>query len=339
MSSPDSLNGKQTRTASINRVIPRIFKHVGATLPNEAGIVLDRYQGSYQPGLISPHYLIIVNNWLFYRLGFIFKSTISSRNPVILMDIMSDLSVKAGMRIELSQAGCLNANCLTCNLRELCVPGGISRAELEQLDSIVATRRRIEKGATLFNSGDSFKAFFAVRTGFFKTCINTSDGRNQITGFQVPGELLGLDGFDAKHHNVDAVALEDSVVCVLPYLELERIANEFPPLQHQIHRVMSREIVRDQGVMLLLGSMKAEERVAAFLLNLSERFKRLGYSADEFILRMTRHEIGSYLGLKLETVSRAFSRLQEQGLVEAHGKSVKLLAPDSLRQIVHSGDH
>lgn len=233
----------------------------------------------------------------------------------------------------------LKAACATCSLRELCVPGGISSEDLEKLDSIVAMRRRVKKGTTLFRAGDEFKSLYAVRSGFFKTCISANDGRDQITGFQAPGEILGLDGVATEHHGVHALALEDSEVCILPYVDLERIARSFPPLQHQLHRVMSRELVREHGVMLLLGSMKAEERVAAFLLNLSERFKRLGYSADEFILRMTRQEIGSFLGLKLETVSRTFSRFQEKGYIEAHGKSVKLLQVDSLKQMVNSGEH
>lgn len=228
----------------------------------------------------------------------------------------------------------LKAACASCSLRELCVPGGISSKDLEELDAIVAMRRRVKKGSALFNAGDSFNALFAVRSGFFKTCISANDGRDQITGFQAPGELLGLDGVASEHHGVAAIALEDSEVCILPYAELERIARNFAPLQHQLHRVMSRELVREHGVMLLLGSMKAEERVAAFLLNISERYKRLGYSAEEFILRMTRQEIGSYLGLKLETVSRTFSKFHEQELIEAHGKSIKLLQIDTLRQMV-----
>lgn len=238
-----------------------------------------------------------------------------------------------------SQLQDLKAACASCSLRELCVPGGISSQELQQLESIVAMRRRVGKGHNLFHAGESFRSLYAVRSGFFKTCVIANDGRDQITGFQAPGELLGLDGVASEVHNVDAVALEDSEVCILPYADLERIARDFPPLQHQLHRVMSRELVRDHGVMLLLGTMKAEERVAAFLINISERYKRLGYSADEFILRMTRQEIGSYLGLKLETVSRSFSKFQEQGLIEAHGKSIKLLDIDALKQMLNHGNN
>jgi CRP/FNR family transcriptional regulator len=228
----------------------------------------------------------------------------------------------------------LKAACATCNLRELCVPGGIPAAELVKLDALVAMRKRVKRGETLFNAGDEFRSLFAVRTGFFKTRITSNDGRDQITGFQVPGELLGFDGVATEQHGVDAIALEDSDVCILPYAELERIARDFQPLQHQLHRVMSREIVRENNVMLLLGTMKAEERVAAFLLNLSERYRHLGYAASEFVLRMTRQEIGSYLGLKLETVSRSFSKFQEQGIIEAQGKHIKLLDMDALRHMI-----
>lgn len=237
---------------------------------------------------------------------------------------------------KLLSGGSLAAACSTCSLRELCVPGGIPVSELEKLDALVAMRRRVKRGETLFNVGDEFRALYAVRSGFFKTRITSSDGRDQITGFQVPGELLGFEGVATEQHGVDAIALEDSEVCILPYGELERIARDFQPLQHQLHRVMSREIMREHNVMLLLGTMKAEERVAAFLLNLSERYRHLGYSSNEFILRMTRQEIGSYLGLKLETVSRAFSKFQEQGVIEAQGKKIRLLDMEQLRKLVSS---
>lgn len=226
--------------------------------------------------------------------------------------------------------------CATCSLRALCVPGGIPAAELSKLDSLVSMRKRIKRGGYVFHVGDDFNALYAVRAGFFKTRITSTDGRDQITGFQVPGELLGFEGVATEQHGVDAIALEDSEVCILPYNDLERIAREFPPLQHQLHRIMSREIMREHNVMLLLGTMKAEERVAAFLLNLSERYRHLGYSSIEFVLRMTRQEIGSYLGLKLETVSRTFSRFHEQGLIEAQGKQIKLIDMEQLHHLVNA---
>jgi CRP/FNR family transcriptional regulator len=225
--------------------------------------------------------------------------------------------------------------CSSCNLRELCLPVGLSHDDLDQLDALIATRRSVARGDTLFRSGDAFQSLYAVRTGFFKTCVTAEDGRDQVTGFQMAGELLGLDGISNDRHSVDAVALEDSQVCVIPYNDLETLSREFTNLQHQFHRIMSREIVRDHGVMLLLGSMRAEERLAAFLLNLTQRLQARGFSASSMILRMTREEIGSYLGLKLETVSRTFSKFQDEGLLEVKQRQISILDPGGLQKIVN----
>jgi CRP/FNR family transcriptional regulator len=228
----------------------------------------------------------------------------------------------------------LKAACAACNLRELCVPGGMSPSDLEQLDTLVATRRRVKRGDSLFRAGDAFESIYAVRSGFFKTRLTSEDGRDQVTGFQMPGELLGLDGIATEVHSVDAVALQDSEVCTIPFSDLERISASFSPLQRHFHKVMSREIVREHGVMLLLGTMRAEERLAAFLLNMSQRLRVRGYSGSEFYLRMTREEIGSFLGLKLETVSRAFSRFQEEGILQVSNKHVRILDFQALRSLV-----
>jgi CRP/FNR family transcriptional regulator len=228
----------------------------------------------------------------------------------------------------------LQTACSTCNLHELCMPGGLHEDELKRLDELVGARRRIKRGEALFRAGDAFDALFAVRLGFFKTRVTSEDGRDQVTGFQMPGELLGLDGIATERHSVDAVALEDSEVCTIAYSDLERLSTEFIPLQHQFHKVMSREIVRENGVMMLLGSMRAEERLATFLLNLAHRFRSRGYSQQEFVLRMTREEIGSYLGLKLETVSRCFSRFQDEGILAVNNKSVRILDLDGLKKVV-----
>jgi len=222
--------------------------------------------------------------------------------------------------------------CSTCSLRELCVPGGITADELERLDNFVERRRPVSRGETLYRTGDPFRALYAVRSGTFKARVMSDNGREHVTGFQLPGELLGLDGVAYDKYGVDAIALEDSLVCVLPYTALERIARDFPPLQHQLHKVMSREIVREQDVMTLLASLRAEERVAALLVGLSERYRRLGYSATNFVLRMTREEIGNHLGLKIETVSRAFRKLSDQGLVRIDGRKVELVEEDALRR-------
>ena len=225
--------------------------------------------------------------------------------------------------------------CSTCNLRELCLPFGLSLEELERLDDLISTRRRIKRGDYLYRVGDSFDAIYAIRSGFFKTDVLLEDGREQVTGFQMGGELLGLDGISTEHHTCNAIALEDSEICAIPFARLESLSREIHTLQRHFHKVMSREIVRDHGVMMLLGTMRAEERLAAFLLNLSQRFTARGFAHTEFYLRMTREEIGSYLGLKLETVSRAFSRFQEEGHIAVQQKHVRILNVDGLKALLN----
>jgi CRP/FNR family transcriptional regulator len=226
--------------------------------------------------------------------------------------------------------------CSSCNLRELCMPLGLSESEMEQVDDVVSTRRKIARGDHLFRNGDKFNALFAIRTGFFKTRISAEDGRDQVTGFQMAGEIIGLDGIVSDHHTCDAVALEDAEVCVMPFDRIEELSREITSLQRHVHKIMSREIVRENGVMLLLGSMRAEERLAAFLLNLVQRLHARGFSQTELVLRMTREEIGSYLGLKLETVSRTFSKFVDDGLVEVKQRHVRILNTDGLKLIVNS---
>jgi CRP/FNR family transcriptional regulator len=230
----------------------------------------------------------------------------------------------------------LKVACSNCNLRELCLPVGLSGNDLERLDGLVGTRRTVRRGDALYHTGDAFEAVYAVRAGFFKTRVSSEDGRDQVTGFQMAGELLGLDGISTDRHTCDAVALEDSQVCVIPYDDLERLSREFTDLQRQFHRIMSREIVRDHGVMLLLGSMRAEERLAAFLLNLTQRLQARGFSPSSLVLRMTREEIGTYLGLKLETVSRCFSKFHEDGVLEVHARQIRVLDHEALRRMVTS---
>jgi CRP/FNR family transcriptional regulator len=227
------------------------------------------------------------------------------------------------------------AACSTCNLRELCLPVTLSQPQLAQLDQLVSTRKALKRGEALFHTGDPFRSVYAVRTGFFKTRVSSEDGRDQVTGFQMAGELLGLDGISTDHHACDAIALEDSQVCVIPYAQLEELSRELPDLQHQFHKILSREIVRDHGVMLLLGRMRAEERLTAFLLNLTQRLQARGFSSSALVLRMTREEIGSYLGLKLETVSRSFSKFQEDGLLEVKQRDIRITDEAGLRALVN----
>ena len=226
--------------------------------------------------------------------------------------------------------------CSSCNLRELCLPGALCAEELARVENLVYARRRLRRGEPLFKAGAEFNAIYAIRAGFFKTSVVDGEGREQVTGFFMAGELMGLEGLGTGTYNGTAVALEDSEACVLPYSLIEEMSRELPVLQRHLHAILAREIVRDHGVMMLLGSMRAEERLATFLLNLSRRFVRRGYSASDFHLRMTREEIGSYLGLKLETVSRLFSRFQEEGLIEVEQKHVRILDIAGVERVLAS---
>ena len=214
------------------------------------------------------------------------------------------------------------------------MPVGFDQKDMHKLDEIVTIRKKIKQGDLLFENGETFTALFAIRTGFFKTSIASEDGREQVTGFQMAGEIIGLDGIVNDRHTCNALALEDSEVCVMPFDHIEDLSREVPVLQKHVHKIMSREIVREHGMMMLLGNMSAEERLANFLVNLVQRLFARGQSQSEFILRMSREEIGSYLGLKLETVSRTFSKYSEEGIIEVKQKHIKILKPDSLKQLV-----
>lgn len=223
------------------------------------------------------------------------------------------------------------AHCSDCSVRELCLPVGVDREGLRQIDALVTDRVHLKKGDALYCAGDPFAALHAIRVGSCKTTVLGEEGREQVAGYHMIGDIVGMDGIATERHGGQAVALEDTEVCVLPFDRLEELARHVAPLQHNLHKVLSTEIARDQNVMLLLGSMRAEERVAVFLLNLSQRHRERGYSATEFVLRLTREDIGSYLGLKLETVSRLFSRFQQEGLLQVQGRAVKLLDVPALK--------
>ena len=224
--------------------------------------------------------------------------------------------------------------CSNCTLGEFCLPCWLISQDAERPDEQVFTRKRVRRGESLYRAGHAFGALYSVRSGFFKTSLVIEDGREQVTGFLMAGEIMGMDGIGGEVHTCTAIALEDSEVRVLPYARLEALTRDVPEFQHQFHKAMSREIVRDHGVMLLLGSMRAEQRLAAFLLNLSQRFIARGYSQTDFNLRMTREEIGSYLGLKLETVSRTFSRFQEEQFISVQQKHICILDAAGLMHTV-----
>lgn len=228
----------------------------------------------------------------------------------------------------------LRRACAECASHDLCLPAGLSPQETKLLDRLIVHNRLIERGNAVFRSGCAFHSLYAIRSGFVKSTVTHDDGREQVTGLHMPGELIGLDAINTGIYTGDAVALEDSSVCAIPFGELEHLSRDIPTLQQHLHRMMSREIAHDYGVMLLLGSMHAEERIAVFLLNLSKRYATRGYSPTRINLRLTREEIGSYLGLKFETVSRALSRFQEERLIAVQHKEVEIKDLERLKQLV-----
>ena len=223
--------------------------------------------------------------------------------------------------------------CTSCSMRAICMPQGLTADELQRIEALICPSRTIRQGETIYRADDAFQNIYAVRAGSFKTVVMHRDGREHVTGFHLAGDSLGLDGVCFGRHSCDAVALEDSKVCIIPFHRLEAMCREVKALQQHVHRMMGGEIVRESSQMMLLGTMSAEQRVATFLLNLSDRLRKRGYSAAEFHLRMTREEIGSYLGIKLETVSRMLSRFQREGLLDTRGKNIRILNHEGLMQV------
>ena len=227
------------------------------------------------------------------------------------------------------------AGCTVCTLRRICMPVDIQNADVRLLfERLVSTRIRLRKGDVLFRSGERFTALFAVRVGSLKTVTLTDDGTEQVSGYHLPGEIVGVEGIGNDVYACQAIALEDTEVCTLPFDRVERLAHDDPSFQRRLYRLLSSAIVRERTVALVVGTMRAEQRLASFLVDLSNRYQARGYSSTEFVLRMTREEIGSHLGLKLETVSRLFSRFADEGLILVSGRVIKLLDPLALQQVV-----
>jgi len=225
------------------------------------------------------------------------------------------------------------SHCSTCMLGHVCLPIGMAPPDIERLDQLVRERVRVGKGESLYRLGDAQDAIYGIRVGSLKTQVEDAAGQVQITGFHLPGELIGLDGMLESQHVSSALALEDAEVCVIRLADVDEIALQLPSLQPQVRRLMSREISRAHAMLATLGAMRAEQRLAAFLLNLSQRLSVLGYSSVEFVMRMSREEIGNYLGLTLETVSRLFSRLGRDGLIRIHQREVRILDLEGLRRL------
>lgn len=224
----------------------------------------------------------------------------------------------------------LRRSCEECSLSQLCLPAGMDQDDLGRLDGLVQKRRPLQRGDRLFRAGDPLGSVYVASEGAFKTVVINESGEEHVLGFQLPGELFGLDAVGSGRHRCEAIALEESRVCELPFSSLASVASQLPGLQRQLLRVMGQSADRDQDHVGLLSRRQASERVAMFLQGLAHRFHRLGHSAVDFHLPMSRDEIARYLGLALETVSRGFSRLHDDGVIEVRGRRVQVLDAHAL---------
>lgn len=227
----------------------------------------------------------------------------------------------------------LRRTCASCSLADLCLPMGLARADVEQLGDLVDVSGPLREGDHLYRENDPFRAIYAVRGGFFKTYLVDEAGREQVLGFHLPGELVGLDAIYPGHHQCNAMALDTATVCKLPYTELSELAAHVPSLQRQLFRLMSKDIGTTHA---LTGDFSAEERLAAFLVALSDRFEARGYSASRFTLAMPRRDIANYLRLAPETVSRVFRRFQDDGLIAVERRDLRLLDPERMKGLARN---
>lgn len=219
----------------------------------------------------------------------------------------------------------LSIHCQTCSFSHLCLPVSLSKSELESLDDIIERKRPLQKHDKLVRAGQPFHSLYAVRSGSFKSYISDKDGVEHITGFHFPGDIIGFDAFKDQIHQSYSQALETAMICELPYDTLDKVSERYPALRKQIMRFMSAEIKHDHDLMMLLTKRSAEERLLYFINDLSKRFDERGYSAKQFNLSMTRNEIGNYLGLTVETISRLLTRFQKEGLIKVDGKLITIV--------------
>lgn len=232
----------------------------------------------------------------------------------------------------------LRRSCSQCSLHVLCLPANIGAEDMGRLDAIVQTRRPLKRGDTLYRVGQTLGSLFVAREGAFKTFASTAQGDDQVIGFHLPGELIGLDALANGRHSCQAEALTHAEVCEIPLNQLEAVCRQVPGLQRQLMRIIGQGMQRDQTHMEMLGRRHANERLALFLHGLSERYRLLGRSAEMFMLPMSRVEIASYLGLVIETVSRTLSKLQDDGLISVRGRQVKVLNPSALEALAHASE-
>lgn len=228
-----------------------------------------------------------------------------------------------------------NVSCGDCSLNPICLPAAVNGEQLEQLDSIIKRSRPLKKGEHLFRANDSFRSLYAVRSGTIKTYTVTEDGEEQVTGFYLPGEILGVDGIGTNAHSNAAKALETAGVCEIPFDKLESLSATIPSLQHHFFKLMSNEIQADQQLIMLLSKKNADERIASLLLSISVRHQKRGLAPNCFRLPMSRNDIGNFLGLAVETVSRVFTRLQKQRVITVDGKEIEIIDPRQLCNIAN----
>ncbi len=226
-------------------------------------------------------------------------------------------------------------SCGNCGLSELCIPHSLTDTEIDEVDDIVKRSKPLHRGEALYEAGDQFTSLYAVRSGSIKVFSIDEEGSEQVIAFYLPGEILAMDAIDSKVHISSARAMETSSVCEIPYTDMESLSAKIPNLQVHLYRLLSREIRIDQELQLLLAKKTAEERIGAFLMNLSIRYAQRNLSATRFRLPMARADIGNYLGLAVETVSRVFTRLQTQGVLQVEGKELEILDRQSLCHVAH----
>ena len=226
-------------------------------------------------------------------------------------------------------------NCGNCRLASICLPLALESDDVEQLDSIIQRSKPLQKNQHLYRESDDFQSVYAVRSGTLKAYKTTDDGREQVTGFYFPGEILGMDGISKNTHASSAKALETSAVCEIPFTSLEKLSAMMPSLQRHFFQLMSREITEDQQLITLLSKNSADERVAALMISISTRNARRKLSSTQFRLPMSRVDIGNYLGLTVETVSRVFSRMQKLDVLQVDNKEIEILDLEGLRKMAN----
>ena len=256
-------------------------------------------------------------------------------------------SGEGGMTIRLADTGegvvlkrCVHdyqVNCGNCRLNSICLPLALESDDIKQLDDIIQRSKPLQKSQHLYREGDDFESVFAVRSGALKAYKTTDDGREQVTGFYFPGEILGMDGISNNSHPSSAKALETAAVCEIPFTSLERLSAMMPNLQRHFFQLMSREITEDQQLITLLSKNSADERVASLMVSISTRNARRKLSATQFRLPMSRVDIGNYLGLTVETVSRVFSRMQKMDILQVDNKEISILDFDGLKKMANLG--